>query len=111
MSDQYRVREFQILRERRRKWMILLVGLTRGATTVRFIAELLAVLESGDRPRALDATVYNHVSSSLAKSHLEPLIEEGVIVRDGAEIEPGPAYTKYLTLALAHELVRRVFPD
>lgn len=104
-SDDHRVEEFQLLAHTRRKRLVVLLAILPASisTTTRLLAELITVFETGDNPRHIDAKAYSHINSSFAKSHLGPLEDGGVIVRDGPEIRPGPAFWRYALLAIIHE--------
>lgn len=94
---------FDVLANERRITLILVLVLIGQSTlSVRYLAEIVAVIETESQPRQLDTDDYRLTQQSLVKGHLETLEAAGVIQHDGNTVERGPQFAQYSRLALAY---------
>jgi hypothetical protein len=86
---------FGVLSHERRRRIILVLAISQQREMpVRHLAELLTVIETGSRPRAIDSQNYQTERQSLTKSHLAVLQDADVIERNsgGNTVSRGPAF-------------------
>lgn len=105
----YRVEAFDVLSHRRRVLLVLaLLLIPSEEMSIKYLAEVVALFTTAKRPRELSAADYNRTRQSLLKSHLEPLVDAGVVEVDGNRIARGPAFARYCSLVLTEYLTGRV---
>jgi hypothetical protein len=86
---------FDVLSHARRRRLIFIMAFSQQREmTIRYLAELLAVFETGSHPRAIDASSYEITRQSLIKTHLDVLQDADVIERNsgGNMVSRGPAF-------------------
>lgn len=94
---------FKLLANERRVSLILILALSgQSSVSVRYLAEMLAVLETQSQPRQLETNAYRLAQQSLTKGHLETLEAADVIRREGNFVERGPRFSQYCRLAMTY---------
>lgn len=94
---------FQVLSNRRRMLLILSLSVTTQSTvSIRFLAEMIAVFETGNPPRKVETDAYNKIRQSLKKGHLQTLEAANVIEIDQNMISTGSSFPVYSSFALAN---------
>lgn len=94
---------FQVLSNRRRMLLILSLSMTTQSTvSIRFLAELIAVFETGSPPRTVETDAYNKIRQSLKKGHLQTLEAANVIEIDQNMVSAGSSFPIYCSFALAN---------
>lgn len=94
---------FQVLSNRRRMLLILSLSVTTQSTvSIRFLAEMIAVFETGNPPRRVETDAYNKIRQSLKKGHLQTLEAANVIEIDQNMISAGSSFPVYSSFALAN---------
>lgn len=86
---------FDVLSHERRRRVVFVLALTQQRDmTVRHLAELLAVIDTGSHPRAVDTRQYQIERQSLIKTHLDVLENAAVIERNagGNTVSRGPTF-------------------
>jgi DNA-binding transcriptional ArsR family regulator len=97
----YRVKALDVLRYRRLVLLVLAFLLVPSEeVSMGFLAEVIAVFTTEERPRRLSTESYDRTRQSLLKSHLDALANAGVVEIDGNRVERGPAFTRYCSLVL-----------
>lgn len=94
---------FSVLAHERRVNLILILIVSGQSTvSVRYLAEMLAVLETQSLPRDLETNAYRLARQSLTKSHLETLEAADVIQQNGNSVAQGPRFSQYSRLAMTY---------
>lgn len=86
---------FDVLSDKRRRRLIFIMAVSQQREmTIRHLAELLAVFETGSHPRTIDASSYEITRQTLIKTHLDVLQDADVIERNsgGNTVSRGPAF-------------------
>lgn len=89
-----------ISHERRRRLILIMSISPKQRVSIRYLAEFLAVFETGDSPREIDAPDYALERQSLQKSHLKLLEKAGIIEREGESVIRGDAFENARDLLL-----------